>query len=241
MQIRFAAESYAVRTKENNLFHFCLFWRNIKTASSISRNCPFLGPLNLFRDASHLLIAALRFCHIQILPSSTPKNCSGFAVALLLCAPNSFMFKLSWVRQSFRLLASFFQNYGKQQTGTHTSHILTTKAQASFWWDCARLFRKACFTVPVGLIHSYNIHLQRLHGSWYLPVRPKTHKNVIQFWIVTRKCMYLSTVCTSVHSQLIYIYRKSCTSIKGIDYLSSSTMPWRHMGRPLIRGTKFYF
>jgi hypothetical protein len=34
--------------------------------------------------------------------SSTPKNCSGFMVSLLLCTPNNFMFELCRIRQSFR-------------------------------------------------------------------------------------------------------------------------------------------
>jgi hypothetical protein len=47
--------------------------KNFKTASSISGNRPFLGPLNFLRDASHLLIAALCFRHSQTLLSLTPK------------------------------------------------------------------------------------------------------------------------------------------------------------------------
>jgi hypothetical protein len=52
----------------------------VNTESSVSGNHPFLGPLNLFYDASHLLFAALCFCHSRILLSSAPK----IAVALWL-------------------------------------------------------------------------------------------------------------------------------------------------------------
>jgi hypothetical protein len=50
----------------------------VKTASSISGNRPFLGPVNFFHDASYPLIAALCFRHSRMLLSSTPK----FAAAL---------------------------------------------------------------------------------------------------------------------------------------------------------------
>jgi len=59
----------AVRTTQYNN----LSWKNMKTASSISGNRPFLGPVNFLRDISHLLIAVLCFRHSRTLLSSTPK------------------------------------------------------------------------------------------------------------------------------------------------------------------------
>jgi hypothetical protein len=47
--------------------------KNVKTASPVSGNRPFLGPVNFLHDASHLLIDALCFCHSRTLLSSTPK------------------------------------------------------------------------------------------------------------------------------------------------------------------------
>jgi hypothetical protein len=46
----------------------------VKTASSISGNRPFLGPVNLLRDTSHTLIIALCLRHSRTLLSSTPKT-----------------------------------------------------------------------------------------------------------------------------------------------------------------------
>jgi hypothetical protein len=43
------------------------------TASSVSGNRPFLGPVNFFHDASHPLIAALCFRHSRMLHLLTPK------------------------------------------------------------------------------------------------------------------------------------------------------------------------
>jgi len=59
----------AVRTIQYNN----LSWKTVKTASQISGNHPFLGPVNFLRDASHPLITALCFRHSQTLFSSTPK------------------------------------------------------------------------------------------------------------------------------------------------------------------------
>jgi len=47
--------------------------KNVKTASSISGNRPFLDPVNFLPDASHPLIAVLCFHHSQTFLSSTPK------------------------------------------------------------------------------------------------------------------------------------------------------------------------
>jgi hypothetical protein len=80
----------AVRT----ILYDNLSQKNVKTASSISENRPFLGPVNFLHDASHLLIAVLCFRHSRTLFSSAPKNCSGFVVSLLLCALNNFTFEL---------------------------------------------------------------------------------------------------------------------------------------------------
>jgi hypothetical protein len=62
------------------------------------------------------------------------------------------MFELCRIWQSFRFLASLFHKYGTRQIGISTFHIFTTKARACFRRDCARLLRKACFTIPVWLI-----------------------------------------------------------------------------------------
>jgi hypothetical protein len=51
----------------------CLSWKNVKTASLILGNHPFFGPVNFLCDASHPLIAALRFDHSRTLLSSTAK------------------------------------------------------------------------------------------------------------------------------------------------------------------------
>jgi hypothetical protein len=45
----------------------------MKTASSISENCPFLGSVNFVCDASHLPIVALCFCHSHVLLLSVLK------------------------------------------------------------------------------------------------------------------------------------------------------------------------
>jgi hypothetical protein len=45
----------------------------VETASSISGNHPFLGPVNFISDASHPPIGAFCFSHSQTLLSSTPK------------------------------------------------------------------------------------------------------------------------------------------------------------------------
>jgi hypothetical protein len=47
--------------------------KNLKTASLLSGNCPFLGTLNFFHDGSLLLNANSCFCHSQTLLSSAPK------------------------------------------------------------------------------------------------------------------------------------------------------------------------
>jgi hypothetical protein len=67
--------------------------KNLKTASSTSGNRPFLGPLNFLRDISHLPIAALCFRQSNVAFINS-RNCSGFAVSLLLCIPNNFTFEL---------------------------------------------------------------------------------------------------------------------------------------------------
>jgi hypothetical protein len=59
----------AVRTTQHNN----ISRKNMKTATSISGNRPFLGPANFLRDASDLLIAVLFFYHSRTLLSSTPK------------------------------------------------------------------------------------------------------------------------------------------------------------------------
>jgi hypothetical protein len=65
----YRAAVHATRTiKYNNLA--C---KNVKTALSVSGNRPFLGPVNFLHDASHPLIAVLRFRHSRTLLSSTPK------------------------------------------------------------------------------------------------------------------------------------------------------------------------
>jgi hypothetical protein len=42
-----------------------LSWKNARTGASVPGNHPFIGPVNFFCDASHLLIAGLYFCHSQ--------------------------------------------------------------------------------------------------------------------------------------------------------------------------------
>jgi hypothetical protein len=79
------------------------------------------------------------------------KNCRGFAVSLLLYAPNSFTFELCHVCWCFRLLASLLHNYGIRQIGT-SFYFLIAKVWAGFRQDCRSLLRKACFRVPVWLI-----------------------------------------------------------------------------------------
>jgi hypothetical protein len=74
------------------------------------------------------------------------KNCSCFAVSLLLLALNNFKFELRRIWESFRFLASLFHNYSTRQIGISTFHVSTTKARAGFRWDCARWLRKARIT-----------------------------------------------------------------------------------------------
>jgi hypothetical protein len=81
-----------------------------------------------------------------------PVSVNWQEVFLLLCAPNNFTFELCSIWQPFRFLASLFHNYGTRQIGISTFHVLTTKARVGFRWDCARLLRKARFTVLVILI-----------------------------------------------------------------------------------------
>jgi hypothetical protein len=51
--------------------------------------------------------------------------------------------------ESLRFLESLLHNYCTQQIGISTFHVSTTNARADFGQDCARLLRKARFTVPV--------------------------------------------------------------------------------------------
>ena len=126
--------------------------KNVKTASSISGNHPFLGPVNFLHASSHLLIAVLCFRHSRTLLSSTPE------IAAALQFPFS---SVHWITSSlnfaiydslFRFLVSLFHDCGTQQIGISTFHVSTTKARAGFRQDCARLLRKTRFTVPVWLI-----------------------------------------------------------------------------------------
>jgi hypothetical protein len=64
-----------------------------RTASSVSGNRPFLGPVNFLRYVSHPLIAALCFRQSNVAFMNS-KSCSGFAVSLLLWAPKNFTFEL---------------------------------------------------------------------------------------------------------------------------------------------------
>jgi hypothetical protein len=69
---------YMSKEKYNTIYSIlaCLE-KGMKTAPTISGNCPFLGPVNFFRDASHSLITALCFCHSRKLLLTTPKTAAA--------------------------------------------------------------------------------------------------------------------------------------------------------------------
>jgi hypothetical protein len=138
----------AVRRVQYSLFKSCISLekkKNMKTASSISGNHSFLGPVNFYHDSSHYLIATFGFHHSPTLLSSTPK------IAVSLWFP-FFSVHRTTARLNFRFLASLFHNYGTWQIWISTSHILTTKLWTGFRWDCTHRLRKARFTLLVWLI-----------------------------------------------------------------------------------------
>jgi len=149
--VTFFIASLWSRSQLTNSPVLCLSWKNVKTASSISGNRPFLGPVNFLCDASHPLIAVLCFRHSQMLLSSTPKTAAAlwfpFSSAHRITSCLNFA-----VYDSLLDLVSLFHNYGTRQIGISTFHVSTTKAWAGFRQDCACLLRKAHFTVPVWLI-----------------------------------------------------------------------------------------
>ena len=63
----------AIRTIQYNN----LSWKNVKTASSVLGNHPFLGPVNFLRDASRPLFAVLWFCRSRTALSSTPTTAAA--------------------------------------------------------------------------------------------------------------------------------------------------------------------
>jgi hypothetical protein len=144
---RFLQEPHGVTSQKTPLFQFCLSWKCMKTASTVSGN----------RSSLVQWCLTLTDCYLVFPPQPNiafinAKNYSSLALSLLFCSPNNFTFELCHIWWCFRFLAFLFHNYGTRHIGKSTCLNLKTIAWTGFRRDCARLSRKALFTVPVWFI-----------------------------------------------------------------------------------------
>jgi len=149
----FIASSWS-RSSLTNSPVLCLSWKGVKTASSISGNCPLLGPVNSLHNALNPLIAVLYFRHSWTLLSSTPKitvalrfpfssvyqitSCLNFAIydsLLDFWHPSS----ITTVHDKLEWALSTFQQLGCKLASDKTEHACWERPTWRYQYDSPSL------------------------------------------------------------------------------------------------------